>query len=64
MGILVEHMLFVPGWSGEYSPFFWDYPDYYHQGLIDAHEWGESVSVVVTYVAPSATIMLYIHHDY
>ncbi len=29
-------------WSGEYSPFFWDYPDYYHQGLIDAHEWKEN----------------------
>jgi len=42
MGILVEHMLFVPGWSGEYSPFFWDYPDYYHQGLIDVHEWKEN----------------------
>jgi inner membrane protein len=25
----------------EYSPFFWDFADYYHQGLIDGHEWRE-----------------------
>jgi hypothetical protein len=21
---------------------FWDWPDYYHQGLIDGHEWKEN----------------------
>lgn len=25
--------------SGAYSPFFWDWADYYHDGLIDGHEW-------------------------
>lgn len=28
--------------ASEYSPFFWDYADYYHQGLIDGHEWKEN----------------------
>ena len=28
--------------ASEYTPFFWDWPDYYHQGLIDGHEWKEN----------------------
>jgi inner membrane protein len=26
-------------WSGEFSPFFFDWADYYQRGLIDAAEW-------------------------
>jgi inner membrane protein len=28
--------------GGGFSPFFWDWADYYKQGLIDGHEWKEN----------------------
>lgn len=28
--------------GGGYSPFFWDWADYYKDGLIDGHEWKEN----------------------
>lgn len=33
IAILTRH------WGGEFSPFFFDWADYYHRGLIDAAEW-------------------------
>jgi len=27
---------------GGFAPFFWDYPKYYQEGLIDGHEWKEN----------------------
>jgi inner membrane protein len=28
--------------GGDYSPFFWDWAEYYHSGLIDGKEWKDS----------------------
>lgn len=28
--------------GGQYSPFFWDWPDYYKKGLISGYEWKEN----------------------
>jgi inner membrane protein len=37
VGVMTRHFD-----GGAYTPFFWDYPDYYHQGLIDGAEWKEN----------------------
>jgi len=37
VGVMTRHFD-----GGDYTPFFWDYPDYYHQGLIDGAEWKEN----------------------
>jgi len=38
IGLLTRHW----GGGGGFSPFFWDWADYYHKGLIDGHEWKEN----------------------